>query len=139
MNWSRGRTLLTHITQKYSKEQWERNESVEKSMIFSNFSPLDSGRSREQICTLNTNHYDYELNGKLIELTPKLLEDSKKLYNLALELAKLVDYSKFPTLREEWNKVMENHESIIKQIPEPQKHKSEKRNWEQNPLTSIFL
>ena len=60
--WRRGITLVTPQTLKWSEEQIEENDKIEKAMIFSNFSGTDLGRRRKLVCTLNINHIDYDKN-----------------------------------------------------------------------------
>ena len=44
--WSQGRTLLTNATIRYTKEEWELNESIEKRTIITHFLESDAGKSR---------------------------------------------------------------------------------------------
>ena len=44
--WSQGRTLLTNATMRYTKEEWELNESIEKRTIITHFLESDAGKSR---------------------------------------------------------------------------------------------
>ncbi len=47
--WAVGHTLRTRDTQRWTDEQWERNESIERRLVFVNFRASDQGRSRERI------------------------------------------------------------------------------------------
>ncbi len=71
--WKRGRTLITAQTKRWSKEEMEENNKIEKSIVFSDFTSYDEGRSRKKVCLMNELHPDYESNAKLIEATPRLL------------------------------------------------------------------
>ena len=51
--WSSGKTLLTPITKRWSKQQWDQNEIDEGKRIFSNFRVEDQGRSRQLIAVLD--------------------------------------------------------------------------------------
>lgn len=51
---STGTTILTHVTEKFTEEQWEENEYQENCMVFYNFSVWDYGRSREFVCKFAT-------------------------------------------------------------------------------------
>ena len=73
MSWKRGITLITPQTKDWSKEQMEKSNLEEQSMIFSNFSPMDYGKSRQRVCILNYAHEDYEDNAKIIENAPTML------------------------------------------------------------------
>ena len=75
MEWTRGTTLLTEQTRRWSKEQLEANESREQSLIFAHFSAADQGRSREVIAEVRRDHPDYDANARLIAAAPLLLED----------------------------------------------------------------
>ena len=59
---------------RWSEEQIENNNNIEKTMIFSNFSAIDLGIGRQLVCTLNRNNIDYEKNAKLIEVAPELYD-----------------------------------------------------------------
>lgn len=82
MNWKRGITLMTPTTKRWSKEQIEKNDSIEQTMVFSNFSSMDLGTGRQLICTLNRNNVDYEKNAKLIEAAPELHSTLKEIYDI---------------------------------------------------------
>ena len=90
MNWKRGITLMTPTTKRWSKEQIEKNDSIEQTMIFSNFSAMDLGTGRQLICTLNRNNIDYEKNAKLIEAAPDLYNTLNELIERTEELATIV-------------------------------------------------
>ena len=46
---SQGRTLSTRITQRWSQEEWERNEARERCLVFADFTPIDEGRGRRLV------------------------------------------------------------------------------------------
>jgi len=77
--WKRGKTLLTQQTASWTREQRKANDGIEESMIFSNFSQQDQGKSRQLICTVARENYDYEANAQLIASAPELLEAYKDL------------------------------------------------------------
>ncbi len=79
MNWNRGTTLNTRITQQWTRNEIESNNIVEQARIFSNFRAIDQGKSRELVCQLNVAHPYYEKNAKLIEAAPELLEALKQI------------------------------------------------------------
>lgn len=57
--WNIGRTLMTAQTKKWSAEEIADNDVRERLQVFSNFSALDEGRSRELVCrTWNTINSD---------------------------------------------------------------------------------
>ena len=97
--WTRGTTFLTEITRFWSKSEFERNQLVEKRMVFENMSSGDAGRGRRLVCTLNEAHINYEANARLIVAAPELLF-------LAEDLIEQVDQFK--------DKVAINTESIEK-------------------------
>ena len=63
---SRGMTLLTSTTKRWSKEERQRNDETESRMIFTDFRFSDEGKSRQLVCTINVNHPDYREYRKLI-------------------------------------------------------------------------
>jgi len=44
--WSTGRTLHTKFTSRWSQEEWDANEAIERSMIFEDFTSMDDGKGR---------------------------------------------------------------------------------------------
>lgn len=80
--WRRGMLLRTRITEKYNPTQWDQAEVEESRQIFSNFSAMDEGKSRERVCTVNPGHPDYEANRNLIEKAPMLKYTLEKLVEL---------------------------------------------------------
>jgi hypothetical protein len=72
-NWQRGRTLITPVTRKWTPEQFAQNDLYERTIVFSDFTNIDAGRSRKQVCSLNTSHPEFEQNAKLIENAPAML------------------------------------------------------------------
>jgi len=90
MSWKRGVTLMTPTTKRWSKEQIEKNDNIEQTMIFSNFSATDLGIGRELVCTLNRSNTDYEKNAKLIEAAPYLCNALNELVERTEELATIV-------------------------------------------------
>jgi len=44
--WLQGRTLSTARTRQWTKEQWNRNDLIERCMVFTNFSSADEGKGR---------------------------------------------------------------------------------------------
>lgn len=72
--WTRGGTLLTPTTKRWSKEKIEANDAEEGLIIFSDFTADDAGRSRRRVCTLNPQHSELEFNRCLIEHANEMLE-----------------------------------------------------------------
>ena len=52
--WTQGRTLLTSTTKRWTKEQWDSNEYVEKCCAFVHFSNRDNGKSRQLVAKFDT-------------------------------------------------------------------------------------
>ena len=50
---SRGFTLVTRATKRWSREEFEENDKRERRTIFFDFSMFDEGRSREHVCTFH--------------------------------------------------------------------------------------
>ena len=73
MKWRRGTTILTPTTKRWSQEQLDHSDEIEKSMIFDNFKSIDSGKSREMICKLNELHPLYSTNAGIIESAPLMI------------------------------------------------------------------
>jgi len=47
--WQQGRLLLTNITRRWSKEQRDEADDIERRTAFANFTESDEGRSREYV------------------------------------------------------------------------------------------
>lgn len=73
-NWKRGTTLSTSQTRRWSQQEWDKNEKNENQLIFSDFTPADSGKSRNLVCKLNEHHPDFEWNRKVIEYGPDMVK-----------------------------------------------------------------
>lgn len=80
MKWIEGVTLKTATTQKWSKEEIDANNVQESQLIFSHFSGIDGGRSRQLVCTLHPIHPDYEDNKKLILNAPQTKQEHTLMY-----------------------------------------------------------
>lgn len=78
-NWKRGYTMMTTTVRSWSADKVAKNDKVEAAMIFSNFTAVDAGTSRQLVCALNANHPDYEQNAKLIASAPLLYEALQEL------------------------------------------------------------
>ena len=91
-HWNRGITLDTPQTRRWTQEQVDKNNRVEKTMVFENFSPLDAGRGRERICILNDCHPDYEKNASLITAVPAMYNALKKLMDTYEEKGQLLAF-----------------------------------------------
>jgi hypothetical protein len=52
--WQQGRTLLTPMTKRWTKEELDNNDSSEKCKAFVNFFEKDQGRSRELVYIYNS-------------------------------------------------------------------------------------
>ena len=90
--WSRGRTLRTPQTEKWTPEQIAINDEVEATIIFSDFTSKDAGRGRQRVCVLNAQHPDYEQNAETIAQAPDLLNERDRLKEQNAELlAALID------------------------------------------------
>jgi len=81
--WSVGRTLLTPETRKWSKEQIEKNDSIEEQFIFANFHAEDQGKGRICIASCHGFRGNNKANAKLISCAPELLEALKGLVSRA--------------------------------------------------------
>jgi len=57
---------------------------------------------------------EQKANAKLIAAAPEQQNASILLYNLCKQLANMIDYSNFESIRSEWNKAMNAHEQAIK-------------------------
>ena len=86
---SRGRTLMTNRTRKWTTEQIEANDKIEKSMLFTEFNLLDSGRGREVVCTMNTQHPMYEEYINLFEFAPTMLYLLQSVYKGKMDMVAL--------------------------------------------------
>ena len=64
--WEAGRLLITSQTKKWSQEEKQRTDAIEKLQVFSNFSELDQGRSRERVTVCEG--FNAEANAKRIAL-----------------------------------------------------------------------
>lgn len=66
---NRGKTAITRITERWSKEELERNDKIEATLIH-------TGRmeARQLVCTMNPMHPEYEQYAKLIIAATDLLE-----------------------------------------------------------------
>jgi len=86
---SRGRTLMTNLTRKWTAEQIEANDKIEKSMLFTEFNLLDSGKSREVVCTMNVHHPMYEEYVNLFEFAPTMLYLLQSVYKGKMSIVEL--------------------------------------------------
>ena len=85
---SHGRTLLTSQTKKWSKEQFEKNEAIEQSMVFHHFTVLDQGRSRVLMFSMNTCNPNWEKHrDKIIEAVNNYDTTKEKITVLEQQLA----------------------------------------------------
>ena len=101
MIWRRGITLMTNITKHWRKEDIEKNNIIEQTMIFESFKNIDDGRGRQLVCTLERFNSNYEKNAKLIEAAPEMYNIIKEIYNtnndsenkeiLNLRISKLIE------------------------------------------------
>lgn len=84
-NWHRGQLILTERTRNLTEKERVNADNIESTIIFSNFSLSDQGKSRVKVCELNTNHPDFENNRNIIEFAPDafelLIKIQKKLSN----------------------------------------------------------
>ena len=80
--WSQGRTLLTAQTKRWSKDQWDENERMERRTIFASFSAEDEGRSRIPVARISEQAHEWEANARLIAAAPDLLRELKHLVRL---------------------------------------------------------
>lgn len=77
----RGITILTKaIKNNWTSQEIKDNDGIEQSMIFTDFSFQDEGRSRKLVCSINPSHPDYEFNAELIEKSPQLLQFLKDIF-----------------------------------------------------------
>jgi len=83
---TKGTTVLTKDTIKWSKDQIDKNDKVEGKMIFTDFSFSDQGRSRELVCTMNENHPNFKEYRKLILYAPQLYSALKSLVSVVESL-----------------------------------------------------
>jgi len=82
--WTQGRTLLTEQTKFWSRQQWKKNEAVEKCRVFANFSDQDQGRGRELIATFGT-----EEDAQLASASPDMYAALQPFAKIAEEAKKL--------------------------------------------------
>ena len=72
--WSRGRTLLTAQTRRWTQEQWARNELQERALILVGFTQGDEGRGRNRIATVNDEAPEWDANALATSRVPELLD-----------------------------------------------------------------
>ena len=70
--WSQGKTLVTNQTLRWTREELEKNEAIERCIVFSGFSVLDEGRSRRRVAICES-----DADAILIAAAPELLEAAK--------------------------------------------------------------
>lgn len=70
--WKQGAVITTKQTASWSDDEWQAAEERERRMVFSGFSSVDHGRSRQRVCICETKE-----DAALIALTPELLEALK--------------------------------------------------------------
>jgi len=96
--WSQGRTLLTDITRRWSKETWDRNEQEERRRIFESFLDEDQGRSRRLIATCES--------AEDAERIVKAVSDYDALARQAVEMAKIAQRNIRFVLTALWEEVL---------------------------------
>jgi len=75
--WSVGKLLLTNTTNKWTQEEKEKTEAIEKAAIFANFHISDKGKSRIFIANTNRDLPEVHANARLIAAAPEMLEALK--------------------------------------------------------------
>lgn len=87
---SRGRTLMTTNTKKWSREIIEKNDRIEQSQLYTNFQTFDDGRGRILVCSMNDGHPNYEEYAELFSSAPEtkeeLLSKRREVIDLTAEL-----------------------------------------------------
>lgn len=76
-NLSRGQTLRTRVTERWTKEEWAENEKIENSLIFTSA----RGENRIVICQMNCHHPDYELYARLISRSVDMFNILERMNN----------------------------------------------------------
>lgn len=75
--WRVGMTLVTPQTRRWTQEQWEDNDRIEKHMVFDRFTPSDGGRGRRLVASCGPSAMsdsETEANARLIAAAPEMLE-----------------------------------------------------------------
>ena len=66
--WRQGTTILTPVTAKWPKQEWDLNEAMERKMVFAEFRIEDQGRGRRLIANCMTAE-----DARLISAAPDML------------------------------------------------------------------
>ena len=94
--WRQGITLATPRTRRWTAEQIEKNNAIERRMIFSNFTAADSGIGRQLIAQVLTSDADAALAAAAPDMLAALERMERQILRWAEQSANRTGYVEIP-------------------------------------------